>query len=565
MEKIKHFFLNLNLTVKHYLTVKEVFLLLFFIFISFLSLIFLIYKITDHIKIERIVYSGSIKEGVVGTPKVTNPFQSINQAERNLSKLLFSSLIKNIDSNGNFELGLAEMIETNNNKKDYKIFIDKDAKFSNGKSIESEDVIYSLQNIPYEKNFTTEVIDNKTLLVKFSEASKRQSHLETFTFPIIIKDENFDENYSSDLITSSSFIIDNVVQDKGGNITSISLNRFDNGENKLPYLESYRLFFYTDEAQALSDFQARELQLISGISGQVISKIKDDKSFSIINSKLANNFSLFINQNENEVLREVEFRKTLSESIDRAAMVNQIFGGYALAQKNILGENEKNESIDNLLKELPTGLKLKNGVLYNADKPVKISITTINNKELIDTANFVANSWRKLGVETQVKTIERSSLQQVVKDRDFDILLFGFSVKSSADYYSFFHSKERAYPKLNIANYTRKKVDSLLEDLVERSDNFPKDTKSIQAEQNLIVELSNELENDMPVIILYKPFFVQALSAKVNAKMPENIQEETDKYRNVNNWYTSTEKVLPFFESIQLLKSTSIRLDKLFN
>lgn len=557
---MKDFFTKLKLTIEYFLKPKEIIFLCSLLFVTFFSFIYLIFSSTNYFKIDRILYKGQMSEAVIGTPKITNPFQSINQAERNLSALLFSSLIKNLQNDGKFDLALADKVEISTDKKQYKIYIKQNAKFSNDKTIESADVIYSLENIPYEKNFTTEILDNKTFTVNFKSSNTQINgfeNLEIFTYPIIEKNSNFENTYSDNLITSSFFRVKNITQNTGGNITSISLERFNNGEEKLPYLKKYTLYFYNNEAEALADFQAKEINLLSGISGQIISKIKDDSSFKITNSKLSNNFSLFINQNKNEDLQDIEFRKILSESIDRIALTNQVFGGYALPEKNILEENSKNIPLETLLGKLPTGLKLENGVLYRADKPVKISITTINNKELVDTANFVANSWTKLGIETQVKTIERSSLQAVVKDRDFDILLFGFSIKNNADYYSFFHSKERNYPKLNIANYVRKKVDTLLEDLQNEKDSTN--------QNNLIKGLSTELENDMPIILLYKPFFVQAITAQVNVQMPESLYEETDKYKNIQNWYIYTEKVLKIFETFPVLKNSSNFLDKILN
>jgi ABC-type transport system substrate-binding protein len=312
----------------------------------------------------------------------------------------------------------------------------------------------------------------------------------------------------------------------------------------------------------LSDLQSKELNLLSGISGQIISKIKDDPSLNILNSPMSNNFALFLNQNKQVSLRDQEFRQTLSRAIDRDQLVNQTLGGYALPVQNILGENQKSPTTEQLIKEIvadkDNGLFFENGVLYTGQKTTsssterevaKISITTINNKELIETANFVAASWKKLGAEVEVKTIDRSQLQQVVRDRDFDTLLFGFNTRRLSDYKSFFHSEERTFPRLNIANFASKKADQLLTSL---------DAKTLP-------ELSQILETEVPVIMLYKPVFVQALTGNIQVVMPEQINKEEDKYRLVNHWFTGTEKVLPWFELNVWMKDFARNMDLWIN
>jgi peptide/nickel transport system substrate-binding protein len=483
-----------------------------------MTIIFLLsslYAFTDYLRVDRIVYTGQIKEAAVGAPKVTNPYQSLNQTEKNLSQLLFSSLIRNLRiENGEikYDFGLAQKIETNSSFSEIKITLVDNAEFSNGTNITSADIIHSLQLSPNEKNFQEEIVDEKTVLLKFKNQTSQEiyKNLNVLTQPIVSRDENFSETYSTNLITSGFYRIRKIKKDNEGNIMSVELARFQNGEQKLPYIKKYFFYIYPDESSALSDLQSKEVNLLSGVSGQIVSKIKDDKTLKVIESKLSNNFAIFLNQNRNQHLRDSEFRQILSEAIDRDQLVNQTLGGYAVPMKNILGENSKNQNLETLQNKIisnkDNGLFFENGVLYGGQKTasstkerevVKISITTINNKELVDTANFVANSWKKLGVETEIRTIDRSQLQQVVKERDFDTLLFGFSTKDYSDYYSFFHSEERTFPRLNIANYASKKADAILNNL--------KSEKDFKKKAELLSDLSKELSEDTPIILLYKP------------------------------------------------------------
>jgi hypothetical protein len=78
-------------------------------------------------------------------------------------------------------------------------------------------------------------------------------------------------------------------------------------------------------------------------------------------------------------------------------------------------------------------------------------------------------------------------------------------------------------------------------------------------------ELSKVLETEVPVIMLYKPVFIQALTGKVQVVMPEQINKEEDKYKLVNHWFTGTEKVLPWFELNVWLKDFARNMDLWIN
>ena len=60
--------------------------------------------------------------------------------------------------------------------------------------------------------------------------------------------------------------------------------------------------------------------------------------------------------------------------------------------------------------------------------------------------------------------------QSIIKNRDFEVLLFGSITDTPADLYAFWHSSQRNYPGLNISNYASQKLDTQLETLRENND-----------------------------------------------------------------------------------------------
>jgi ABC-type transport system substrate-binding protein len=194
-------------------------------------------------------------------------------------------------------------------------------------------------------------------------------------------------------------------------------------------------------------------------------------------------------------------------------------------------------------------------IKIQSKKAVKIVLKTIDNKELVDTAKFLQTSWKKIGVDTEIQVVDRKDLNNIVKDRDFESLLFGYSIKNEKDYYSFFSSKERNYPKLNISNYTSKQTDKILDVLSGEN--------SESRVQDLVHQLSVEIADDNPIIILYKPEFVFAHFLPYQIKLPNTINDESDRYAYVEYWYTSTEKVFSIFKDSETIAKTIDRLDTL--
>lgn len=547
----------------HFFTPREVIFTTLLIFASIFFLIIFLYKASTYLMTERILYSGSLTEGIIESPKNTNPYKSDSQVDSDISKLLFSSLIANV-SGDNFDTKLAEKIDVSSDKITYRVTLNDKIYFSNGNPITIDDILYSLDFVPLEKNYTVEKTAENVLTFTLKGTNKN-NFLETLTYPIIAKDEQFDTNFSKSLITSSSFKIKDLEKDADGNLTKLVLQRYNNGEKKLPYLKNYTIIFYSDEESAYSAFQKKEIDLLSGVRGSTISKIKDDTNIKFEVASLPNNFAIFINQNSNEVLRDADLRQAMSDVIDRSNLINQVLGSFGIPEKNILGENTKPVPPEEIIKNLSSSFSYENGVLYSGTKKkktdtksnddsesnaserneVKVSLTTIENPELIETAKFIALSWKKIGIQTDIKIISRQDLNTVVKDRDFENLLFGFSIKKHQDYYSFFSSKERTYPKLNISNYTSISADKVLDTLVNETD--PVKTK------NLLEKLSKEISSDNPVIILYKPQFVFAHFQKIHITLPNVIKSEDARYTYINDWYTNTEKVLSIWKNISFI------------
>ena len=153
-------------------------------------------------------------------------------------------------------------------------------------------------------------------------------------------------------------------------------------------------------------------------------------------------------------------------------------------------------------------------------------------------AEMIKADWEKIGVNTTLALYEPADLtQNVIKDRDFQALLFGSITSSPADLYAFWHSSQRTYPGLNISNYVSKKLDSNLETIRESEDEL--------ARVSAYETVKQEFADEVPGIFLYSPTLIYINNDSVTSILPTYSLDNSSRFDLVSSWYRYTEKVWP--------------------
>lgn len=189
--------------------------------------------------------------------------------------------------------------------------------------------------------------------------------------------------------------------------------------------------------------------------------------------------------------------------------------------------------------EVGTGTRTKLNQLCFAPQdnsiPLKFTLTTINQPELVMVAEFLRDSWQKIGTTVEIKTVELSELKDVIKNRNYDALLYGQALGSMPDLYPFWHSTQINDPGLNLSEYQNSKVDQLLKDARETSDETLKAQK-YQSLQDLVLA-------DAPALFLYNPDYLYWVLGKVKGIDTIKIVDPAKRFENITNWYVKTRRV----------------------
>jgi len=163
------------------------------------------------------------------------------------------------------------------------------------------------------------------------------------------------------------------------------------------------------------------------------------------------------------------------------------------------------------------------------------TITTINQPQLVKVAELLQGYWKKVGVTVGIKAVTLSELKDLIKNRDYDALLYGQALGSQPDLYPFWHSSQIKDPGLNLSSYQNKDVDQLLKDTRETLDKAVKSQK--------YEKLQDKILADTPALFLYNPDYIYWASNKIKGIDTTKIVDPAKRFSNIENWYINTKRV----------------------
>ncbi|MCX6738014.1 MAG: ABC transporter substrate-binding protein [Candidatus Parcubacteria bacterium] len=168
--------------------------------------------------------------------------------------------------------------------------------------------------------------------------------------------------------------------------------------------------------------------------------------------------------------------------------------------------------------------------------PLKITITTPTDPMLQKTAELLKEQWAKIGIETEINALSITDIKQTtIKEREYEALLFGQVLGIVPDPFPFWHSSQRIYPGLNLADYKNTKVDKLLEEIRTNSDKNTLIEKMEQAQALLIT--------DAPAIFLFNPDLIYLSSSGIKGIKSHIIADPSQRFSDIENWYINTKRV----------------------
>ena len=541
-----------------------VFLGLFVVFLF--STVVILFRINNGFLVEVPKHGGELHEGVVDSPRFINPVLAFSSADKDLSLLVYSGLLRRL-STGEFVPDLAEKYEISENNLEYTITLKDGITFHDGEKVTADDIVFTIKLIqdPILKSpqkvrwegVQIEKIDDKT--VKLILRQPYAFFLENLTIGILpahrfknvpIEQISF-HSFNLEAVGSGPFKISEIKKKSDGTISYIKLVAFRNFALDQPYIKDFYINFYSNEKELIDALKKGEVSQIGGLSG-VSASILEDSNYRLERLILPRIFGLFPNQNQAPIFTDKALLEAFNLAINKKRIVNAVLQDFgspidsAVPQIIMNGRDTySKEKAEEVLTRAgwvtgQDGIREKKGKTKKDNQRLSFSIATADTPDLKKTAELIQEDLTNIGAEVSVNIFEIGDLNQdIIRPRKYDILLFGQVINNDGDLYSFWHSSQRKDPGLNIANYANAKVDKLLEDILITLDAKERNKK--------ITNFEEETKADKVAVFLYSPDFVYIVNKNIKGLALPKIGNSPDRLSEIYKWYLETEKIWPIF------------------
>lgn len=432
------------------------------------------------------IYGGSLVASTIGEgPKTFNPFNTKDNISAMMSEIMYDGLLTTHPVTGQPIPKLANSFSVNGN--DYIIHLRHGIKWSDGKPITADDVVFTWQNIIFDGfgNTSTRdsiIIDGKLPTVKkiddytveFKTPQPFAPFIRMLSTPIapkhifepaVKKGKEYFETFLSTNIDPKTLVISGafklkeyvpaqrVVFERNPNYYMINKNN-----QKLPYLDKLVYLIVGDINNEVLKFEGGELDTI-GLQGANVARFKElekHSNFKVynlgpdtgtmfvsfnLNNRKDKNGKYFVDLKKQRWFQDKNFRQAVDYAIDRKNMVLNIANGLAAPlytaeslnsiylNKNLKPYDRNIEKSKDLLKKSGYWWDKKGHLMDKFGNHVEFNLfTNAGNTEREAIGVMVKQDLEDLGMKVNFKPIEFNSLvNKLVNTSDWDIVIMGLT------------------------------------------------------------------------------------------------------------------------------------------
>jgi peptide/nickel transport system substrate-binding protein len=316
------------------------------------------------------------------------------------------------------------------------------------------------------------------------------------------------------------------------------------------------LFFNNSDAKNTADLLLREA-LTKSIDKDRLIKNGLEEDVQSINGPILpfskafrNNLSALCSTTESNSLLDKNYKRITEEEY-KETRLKELEAEY-LEKKRAIQSFEISSSTNPLVlspednEQIQESLKLeisKTQLFYRknikTNKVLTINLVTVDIPEYRLLSDLVSAMWQEVGVKTFVRFVDvKDFSKEVLKNNEYDALLYSVIVNQNEDQYSFWHSTQIEYPGLNLSKLRNKEVDSVLESLKSENDESKKIEKLQKFEDLILKEYS--------AVFLYNPIYKFTTLPKIKGISSFSIFRPSDRFNTIFEWYVKTRGVWKF-------------------
>lgn len=503
-------------------------------------------------------------EGLVsknGIQNINPLFVDYNEADREVSRLVFSGLMK-YDPEKRAVVDDMAVLAINEDKTEYTFTIRDGLKWQDGKSLTAEDVYFTFNDIVMNDVFPNEILKTNFSGVKISQVDEKAVKFKlekpniffvtNFTVGILPKHilggvdpaDLLKNEFNKMPIGSGPYMVTEPAESFEDGRMQITLTKNPYYYGEISDIQYMRFLVYPTFGDLVEGINS--VNGVVKVAGEYLSNFSGDERFTLIQYQLPQYTAVFMNM-ESKILKDnLNVRLALQKAVDKTELM-KFFTDKIPVDTPLMELNQEEwvykpsaDEAQGALKDAGYNYAKEDtehtGIRYN-DKGEGLELDFIVRQydegtsqfdETKKTVTFLQEAWEKVGFNIQVEFLPADKFEERIMSRSYDLLLVGQSLGYNLDTYSYWHSSQADPRGQNLSNYKSFQVDSLIEDV--RSVFNP------EKRERELKQLAEQIMNDVPAVFLYRSVYYYAIDGKISGISMEGVVFPSDRFPGIGKW-----------------------------
>lgn len=377
-------------------------------------------------------------------------------------------------SDGSLTEGIAESYEVSEDGLTYTFKIRQGVKFHNGEELTIDDVVYTFERLmglngeeKLSNNFdnvaSIDAPDDTTFVMTLKKPNSNFLYSLTALQSAIVPKSNNGKHNDNPIGTGPFAFV------KYSPGVELELKKNENyWQDGLPYLDKVTFVFQSDDQAAVMNLLAGEVDL-TGVPGHRVPEVEGNFNISHQN----NNSSLIITFNqEKEPFNNLKVRKAISYAINKQAIIDSVFSGYATPIGSNMSPAMGDYYLDGLQDVYKQDVEKAKELLAEAGYPdgFKTTITISSHNDIYSSiAQIAVENLKEIGIDVEIEVVEWGVwLERVYAGRDYEMTTIDLTGRPSA--YEVLNDYISTNDAENFFLFNNKEFDKVMSDVLLETD-----------------------------------------------------------------------------------------------